>query len=123
MINKIFTIFAFSLMSSLSYAMEEAQPICQEKEISFYTRSSDFNALSYDERWKSYNELVIAFCDQNDTSKRFKEIAAANAAAKDKRIESLLKEKSKPHWKTIGITFVCTVGGLAVLGQFINKKK
>ena len=120
---------AFLLMSIQCGAMELA-PYQNEKPADSATflisvDKPSFDSLESEERWERYNRLHSEIKKQDIIIAQLKAMnteAQKSIKDKDARIKSLSKTQEERNWKTIGITFLSTVGGLAVLGKVIDRK-
>lgn len=122
------------LISSAIHSMELSPRKSDDSNPSFLvsTDREEFESRTLEERWDRYSKLLAGFDKQAASIKILNE---RNADLQNKNDELLQQsrtasatiarlklEKEKRCWKTIGVTFLTTVSGLAVLGKFIDKK-
>lgn len=121
-------------ISGATHPMEISPRKSDDANGSFLVSSDreEFESHTLDERWDRYSKLLAAFDKQSNTIKILNErngklqedkLELEKKSKDDLRLIAKLKiEKEKRCWKTIGVTFLTTVSGLAVLGKFIDKK-
>lgn len=102
----------FFSMSCFAMHLESESMVVAHKDVGI--AEADFNRLSAYEKWEKYNALLAEH-------EKF-QLKKSETVAKDREIKKLKDQLEQKPWKAIGITFLGTTIGLAILGKIIDSK-
>ncbi len=120
----IILLFSFSLINTISFAMEAAQG-SQRKELKIY-RQSSFENLTSPEKWEQYHALERAFRDQALAMNQDEESSRhANKLLREKQnqVNILLERLHNRNWRIVALTALGTAAGVLMVKAAWDKSK